>query len=106
MGTAAGLSDAWRRDGLPGGLLAKTGTLAEPDATGRGDGLFMKSLLFASGETRDAPGRPLRCGVVGAVYFRFAEGPRRGNLPAAQVEFAERELGRFLRERWESLGFC
>ena len=49
---ASGLSDTWRRQGLPGGLLAKTGTLAESDATGRGDGLFMKSLLFA---VDDAP---------------------------------------------------
>lgn len=105
-GTAAGLEEDWRRDGLPRGVLAKTGTLAEAGGPGKDDDLFIKSLLFAAGETAGGPGEPLACGVVGAVYVRFAQGPARGALPAAQLEFARERLGPFLQDHWEAFGVC
>lgn len=105
-GTAAGLADRWVHEGLPAGIFAKTGTLAEPAGAGAGEGLFVKSLLFAVGEEGARAGGPLECGVVGALYMRFDDGPARGALPAFQTRFAEEELGEFLRERWEEFGLC
>ncbi len=104
-GTASGLARRWRLAGLPGTLFAKTGTLAEDEAR-RGSGLFIKSLLFAVGETEAGATTPLRCGLVGSVYLSFKEGPDRGRLPSYQVDFAERRLARFLAERWESFDAC
>ena len=105
-GTAQGLASAWRREGLPPGLLVKTGTLTEAGRPGPGDDLFIKSLVFAVGQESDAPGRPVGCGVVGGVYLRFDEGPRSGSMPSYQVEFARRELGDFLQRHWERFGLC
>lgn len=105
-GTAAGLARDWERLGLPGGLLAKTGTLSEPGDPGRDDDLFSKTLLFAVGEPDTDGGLSLSCGVVGGIYLRFAEGPARGALPSYQVEFARDQLGDFLREHWDALGMC
>ena len=105
-GTASGLHSSWRREGLPGGLFVKTGTLAEPGVAGKADDLFLKSLLFAVGEESSQDGGRLTCGLVGGIYLRFQEGPSRGSLPSYQVQFAQRELGRFLAERWEDFGGC
>jgi hypothetical protein len=105
-GTAAGLDRAWRDLGLPAGLLAKTGTLAESGEPGAADDLFIKSLLFATGTPSSAPGGALECGLVGTVYLRFAEGPRSGSLPSHQVAFARDRLGAFLRDHWEAFGAC
>lgn len=105
-GTARGLASAWSRDGLPRGLLAKTGTLAEPGSAGPADDLFVKSLLFAVGEEADPGDGRLRCGLVGGLYLRFREGPARGGLPSYQVEFARRVLGAYLKEHWEDFGAC
>lgn len=104
-GTAQGLATRWREAGLPGTVFAKTGTLAEEEAR-RGSGLFIKSLLFAVGETGEGPTTPLECGVVGSVYLSFERGPERGPLPSYQVDFAERRLARFLAEHWEEFGAC
>ena len=104
-GTAGGLAQRWQADGLPAGVFAKTGTLAESDARA-GNGLFVKSLLFSVGEPRGGAAAPLLCGVTGSVYVSFSEGPRAGSLPSHQLEFARRRLGRFLAERWEELGIC
>lgn len=105
-GTAAGLADRWIDEGLPPGIFAKTGTLAEAPGAGADDGLYIKSLLFAVGESGGRPGGPLECGVVGTLYMRFAEGPARGALPAFQTRFAEEELGEFLESRWGEFGLC
>lgn len=105
-GTAGGLSEAWRRIGLPDGLYVKTGTLAEPGEAGPADDLFLKSLLFAVGKEADQGEGRLRCGLVGGLYLRFREGPARGGLPSYQVEFARRELGIWLKTHWEELGGC
>jgi hypothetical protein len=105
-GTARGLRSAWREEGLPPTVLAKTGTLNEPGEPTPTDDLFAKSLLFALGESSGEPGGPLTCGLVGGLYLRFSEGPRSGNLPSYQVEFAKRRLGDFLREYWEEFGAC
>jgi hypothetical protein len=105
-GTAQGLATAWRREGLPPLLLAKTGTLAEAGEVGPADDLYAKSLLFTVGEGSDGSRGTATCGLVGGIYLRFTEGPRFGNLPSYQVEFARRELGDFLREYWEELGGC
>jgi len=105
-GTAGGLSSAWRRVGLPGGLYVKTGTLAEPGEAGPADDLFLKSLLFAVGREADQGDGRLRCGLVGGLYVRFREGPSRGGLPSYQVEFARRELGSYLKAHWEEFGGC
>ena len=105
-GTASGLRSSWRREGLPGGLFVKTGTLAEPGEAGRADDLFLKSMLFAVGEASPEESGRLRCGLVGGIYLRFQEGPSRGSLPSYQVQFAQRELGRFLAERWDDFGAC
>ncbi len=104
-GTASGLARRWERAGLPGTVYAKTGTLAEDEAR-RGSGLYMKSLLFAVGETTDGRASPLSCGFTGSVYLSFKEGPRTGRLPNYQVEFAERRLARWLAEHWEELASC
>lgn len=105
-GTAAGLAAAWREIGVPGMLLAKTGTLAERGEGGVVDDLFIKSLLFAVGDpAADDTGR-LTCGLTGGIYLRFAEGPRRGSLPSHQVAFARERLGAFLHDHWESFGAC
>jgi hypothetical protein len=105
-GTAAGLSSAWERDGLPGPGLFKTGTLNEPGEASHLDDLFAKSLLFAVGESATEREGPLTCGLVGGLYLRFQEGPRNGNLPSYQVAFAGRELGEFLRDHWGEFGIC
>jgi len=105
-GTAAGLRTAWREVGLPAGLYAKTGTLNEPGEPTPLDDLFSKSLLFAVGESDDHPGAPLRCGLVGALYLRFAQGPPAGNLPSYQVTFAMDRLGDFLSSHWDEFGAC
>jgi len=105
-GTAAGLGTSWRREGLPGGLFVKTGTLAEAGEAGRADDLYSKSLLFAVGEGAPRDGGRLACGLVGGIYLRFQEGPGRGTLPSYQVQFAREALGRFLAERWEEFGGC
>jgi hypothetical protein len=105
-GTAPGLRVAWRRQGLPPRVLAKTGTLAEAGEPGPRDDLFAKTLLFAAGLTRDGSVGPMRCGLVGGLYLRFAEGPTEGVLPSYQVEFAREELGAFLRKHWQSFGAC
>jgi len=105
-GTARGLRSSWRRVGLPSGLFVKTGTLAEPGEAGRADDLFLKSMLFAVGDASPEDGGLLRCGLVGGIYLRFQEGPRSGSLPSYQVQFAQRELGRFLSDRWEDFGGC
>lgn len=105
-GTARGLADAWREEGLPEGLFVKTGTLAEAGEAGRADDLYLKSLLFAVGEEADPSDGRLRCGLVGGLYIRFREGPRRGSLPSYQVDFARRELGRWLTAHWEEFGGC
>jgi len=105
-GTARGLRSAWREEGLPPTVLAKTGTLNEPGEPTPTDDLFAKSLLFALGESSGEPGGPLTCGLVGGLYLRFSEGPRSGNLPSYQVEFAKRRLGEFLRDYWEEFGAC
>lgn len=104
-GTASGLARRWRDAGLPGTVFAKTGTLAEEEAR-RGAGLFIKSLLFAVGETGEGPTTPLECGVVGSVYLSFERGPEQGSLPSYQVDFAERRLARFLADHWEEFGAC
>jgi hypothetical protein len=105
-GTARGLAAAWRDEGLPEGVFVKTGTLAESGEAGPGDDLYLKSLLFAVGKQADAPDGRLRCGLVGGLYVRFREGPVRGALPSYQVDFARRELGRYLRAHWEEFGGC
>jgi hypothetical protein len=105
-GTAQGLRAAWREEGLPAEVLAKTGTLNEPGEPTPTDDLFAKSLLFAVGRRSEEPGGSLACGLVGGVYLRFSEGPRSGNLPSYQVEFARRQIGEFLRVHWESFGAC
>ena len=105
-GTARGLQEAWRKEGLPPVLFSKTGTLNEPGQPGPADDLFTKSLLFAVGESARGPDSPLECGLVGGLYFRFSEGPRSGALPSYQVEFARRRLGEFLREYWEEFDAC
>ena len=105
-GTARGLRSAWMEEGLPPTLMAKTGTLNEPGEPTPTDDLFAKSLLFAVGQSSGAPGDPLACGLVGGLYLRFSEGPRSGNLPNFQVDFARRQLGRFLREYWDDFGAC
>jgi hypothetical protein len=105
-GTGRGLAGAWRRAGLPSGLLAKTGTLAEPGQPGRADDLFSKSLLFAVGEESNRSDGSLSCGLVGGIYLRFSEGPRSGGLPSYQLEFAERRLGAFLEDHWEDWEVC
>ena len=105
-GTAPGLRTAWRRAGLPPGVLAKTGTLAEPGQPGPRDDLFAKSLLFSVGEIDGRGAGPMRCGLVGGIYLRFAEGPQRGSLTSYHVEFAREELGDFLRKHWERFGGC
>lgn len=105
-GTGRGLQTAWRRAGLPPALFAKTGTLTEPGQPGADDDLFIKSLLFAVGEESSGAGRPLECGIVGGIYLRFAEGPRRGSLPSYQLEFARERLGDFLKQHWEGFGVC
>ncbi|MEZ4417592.1 MAG: hypothetical protein R3E10_17690 [Gemmatimonadota bacterium] len=104
-GTAAGLAERWRELGVPGVLLAKTGTLTEEDER-RGEGLYLKSLLFAVGEGEDGGALPLRCGVAGSVYLRFSDAGRGRSLPSYQVEFAAARLGRFLERHWERLGLC
>ena len=105
-GTARGLRAAWRREGLPPLVLAKTGTLTEPGEAGPLDDLFAKSLLFAVGESSEGSRGAVACGLVGGIYLRFTEGPRGGSLPSHQVNFARRELGAFLKEHWEEFGGC
>ncbi len=105
-GTARGLRSAWRNEGLPSTVLAKTGTLNEPGEPTPTDDLFAKSLLFAVGQPSEASGDPLACGLVGGFYLRFSEGPRSGNLPSYQVDFAIQRLGRFLQEYWDDFGAC
>jgi hypothetical protein len=105
-GTGRGLASAWRRAGLPSGLLAKTGTLAEEGGAGSRDDLFIKSLVFAVGDESGGPGSPLACGLVGGVVFRFSEGPASGNLPGHQMAFARERLGTYLARHWESFGAC
>jgi hypothetical protein len=105
-GTARGLLDAWRRAGLPAGVYMKTGTLAEAGVPGAADDLYVKSLLFAVGETAQEGSGRLGCGVVGGIYLRFREGPRSGSLPSYQVAFARRELAEFLARRWDGFGVC
>jgi hypothetical protein len=105
-GTGRGLAPAWRRVGLPSGLLAKTGTLTENGRPGLGDDLFIKSLVFAVGTESGRPGRPLSCGLVGGVVFRFSEGPASGNLPSHQVAFARQRLGAFLARHWGEFAAC
>lgn len=105
-GTARGLQSAWRREGLPPLVLAKTGTLTEPGEAGPLDNLFAKSLLFAVGEASEGSQGAVACGLVGGIYLRFTEGPRVGSLTSHQVNFARRELGAFLKEHWEEFGGC
>ncbi len=105
-GTAGGLRSAWRREGLPPILFSKTGTLNEPGEATPSDDLFSKSLLFALGSGTLGSPEPLTCGIVGGVYLRFKTGPRSGNLPSYQVEFARRRLGDFLQDYWEEFGAC
>ena len=105
-GTGRGLESAWRRAGLPATLFAKTGTLTEPGQPGPDDDLYVKSLLFAVGEESPGEVRSLECGLVGGIYLRFAEGPRRGSMPSYQLEFARERLGDFLQTHWESFGVC
>jgi hypothetical protein len=105
-GTARGLRGEWREKGLPRTVLAKTGTLNEPGEPTPSDDLFAKSLLFAVGDSPDGPGGPLTCGLVGGLYLRFEEGPRSGNLPSYQVEFARERLGEYLRKYWADFGAC
>ena len=105
-GTARGLRSAWIEEGLPRTLMAKTGTLNEPGEATSTDDLFAKSLLFAVGDSSGDPDGPLACGLVGGIYLRFSEGPRSGNLPSYQVNFAVEQLGRFLREYWDDFGAC
>ena len=105
-GTAGGLRDAWREEGLPPILLSKTGTLNEPGEATPSDDLFSKSLLFALGPGMPGAPEPLTCGIVGGLYLRFKTGPRSGNLPSYQVEFARRRLGDFLKDYWEEFGAC
>ncbi len=104
-GTGRGLSTSWSRAGLPGTVYVKTGTLAESDAR-RGEGLFIKALLFGVGESGGRSSAPLECGVVGAVYLNFAEGPASGSLPSYQLDFAETGLARFLSRNWERFDVC
>jgi len=105
-GTASGLRAAWREEGLPRTVYAKTGTLNEPGEPTPTDDLFSKSLLFAVGNPPEGDDPALGCGLVGGLYLRFAEGPRSGNLPSYQVEFAIRRLGDFLKDYWEEFGAC
>ncbi len=104
-GTAPGLAARWARAGLPRSVFAKTGTLTEPGGPASDDDLYSKTLLFGVGE-RDLAGAALRCGVVGAIYLRFAEGPRGRTLPSYQVEFARERLGTFLAEHWSAFEAC
>jgi hypothetical protein len=105
-GTARGLRTAWRREGLPPTVFAKTGTLSEPGEPGPLDDLFAKSLLFTVGESAGDSTNPISCGVAGGIYLRFTEGPTSGNLPSYQVQFAREKLGEFLQEYWEEFGGC
>ena len=63
-------------------------------------------MLFAVGEGGDSAAEPLECCLVGGIYLRFEEGPRRGSLPSYQVEFARDELGDFLADNWDRFGVC
>jgi len=105
-GTARGLRAAWRREGLPPLVLAKTGTLTEPGEAGPLDDLFAKSLLFAVGEASEGSRGAVSCGLVGGIFLRFTEGPRGGSLPSHQVNFARQKLGAFLKEHWKEFGGC
>jgi hypothetical protein len=105
-GTASGLLSDWRRAGLPDGVYAKTGTLAEAGAPGPVGDLYLKSLLFAVGDDVPESGGRLGCGLAGGVYLRFREAPRRGGLPSYQVDFARSELASFLSEYWDRFGAC
>ncbi len=108
-GTAPGLNEAWtvppqavRSEGSrPRTTYAKTGTLNEPN-----DRLFVKALLFATGEP-DSGQRALACGFAGAVYFKFRTGPPGGgSLPSYQVDFARTGLAPLLRELLERHAPC
>jgi hypothetical protein len=105
-GTASGLRSSWREEGLPSFLAAKTGTLNEPGEPSPTDDLFAKSLLFAVGNRTEGSRGPMACGLVGSIYLRFSQGPRSGNLPSYQVEFAMERLGAFLQEYWDDFGAC
>lgn len=105
-GTAPGLLRGFRRAGLPQAVYAKTGTLAEPGGPGPADDLYLKSLLLAVGKAVPEEGGRLSCGLVAGLHLRFREGPRSGNLPSYQLDFAGEELARFLAEEWEGLGVC
>ncbi len=105
-GTASGLARQWHQEGIPGRVLAKTGTLAEAGEPGPTDDLFAKSLLFAVGDPSTGAAGPMQCGLVGGLYIRFSRGPGEGNLPSYQVQLAREVLGDFLRERWAELTGC
>jgi hypothetical protein len=93
-GTARGLAASWRATGLGGTVYAKTGTLNE-----RAYDLYVKALLFGVGEDRPGIGGVVDCGIVGLVYFRFADAGQ-GAIDRHQLDFAEQVLGPLLRRHW------
>jgi hypothetical protein len=118
VGTANRVHAAMTGDGLPPAIFAKTGTVRYTAAEQRRDPrthrirtdstrIYAKALVFGLGE-RPADGRAaLRCGIIAAIYVRFATEPPPGEaLPPRQEEFARSELAGILRRYWPHLGVC
>jgi hypothetical protein len=117
-GTASSLSGVLTGNGLPGALYAKTGTVRYTSTEQRRDPrtqrvrtdsvrIYAKALVFGLGERGAGERAALRCGVVGAIYVRFATEPPPGEaLPPRQEEFARTELAALLRRHWPHLRLC
>jgi hypothetical protein len=80
-------------------LLGKTGTIG--DSAIRGAHLFSRTLVVAVAPPSKDPAKPLDCGVVAVIYFRF-----RNHTTDAHLRFMADSLLPLISEQWGSISGC
>ena len=80
-------------------LLGKTGTIGD-DAT-PGAHLFSRTLVAAIAPPSNDPAKPLDCGVVAVIYFRF-----RSHTTDAHLRFMADSLLPLISEQWGKISGC
>jgi len=68
-------------------------------------GIAIKTLSFAVGISSKQETSPLRCGIVGSIYFKMRSDVKT-SVPEYAQSFARNELWPIINENWRRLDVC